>query len=333
MLIKELESDNFANLLEAYRNELQVHCYRMMGSLEDAEDMVQETFVRAWKKQDMLKDADAIRAWLYKIATNICLDALKKQSRRKIPRTGEDVSTVDKPIPADVNEPIWLQPYPDDLLPLMTGDNPAVKYAGKESITLAFMAVIHLLPARQRAVLILRDVLDWKAREVASLLDTSVSAVKSSLFRARTTLSENQEMLDSAEHNPLLNRDLQSQLDNYVRAWENANIDELMQLLTEDATFSMPPIPSWYRGREEIRQLVANTIFRGEAIGRWKLCVTSANAQVAYGLYRRNDEKAVYQFYGMQILSHKGQAIKDIITLRHLSFFKYFNLPETIALD
>ncbi len=333
MNINELDPNSFGSLIEPHRYELQVHCYRMLGSLEDAEDMVQETFVRAWKKRNSLQDSDALRAWLYKIATNACLDALKKQSRRNIPRTRESVSQAEEAIPSDVNEPVWLQPYPDELLPETTGDNPAAKFADKESITLAFMAVIHLLPPRQRAILLLRDVLDWKAREVASLLDTSVSAVKSALFRARTTLAENQEILDSAEHDPHLKADLQTQLEDYVRAWETANIDDLMQLLTDDASFSMPPIPSWYRGREEIRKLVTKTIFRGDASGRWKLLQTAANAQVAYGLYRKNDEAGAYQFYGVQILSHQGRAIKDIITLRQPEFFKYFNLPETLPLN
>jgi len=327
MSIHQLESDEFGSLIEPYRYELQVHCYRLMGSLEDAEDMVQETFTRAWLKRASLRDKDALRAWLYKIATNACLDVLKKQSRRQIPRTRDAVAYVADPIPSDVHEPIWLQPYPDDLLPVET-QTPDKEFSLRENITLAFIAVLHLLPPRQRAVLILRDVLGWKAKEVAGLMDTSVSAVKSTLFRARSTLADNQDVIADGQHD--LDENTQNQLEEYVRAWETANIDDLMQLLKADATFSMPPIPSWYRGRDEIRALVSKTIFRGDASGRWKLLPTNANSQPAYGLYRINPEAGQYEFYGIQVISMQNNGIADILTFRLPHMFAYFNLPETV---
>ena len=326
MELHRLDSEAFGRAVEPYRRELQVHCYRMLGSVEDAEDMVQETFMRAWNRRDSLREQSALRAWLYKIATNICLDTLKKQSRRMIPRTRQAVSSVDEPIPADVKDPVWLQPYPDDLLP------PDVKVSRSETITLAFIAVLHLLPPRQRAILILRDVLDWKAREVASLMDTSVSAVKSALFRARMTLADNQDVLTEGDTGLELDDSLQAKLDEYVTAWESANIEAFIATLKEDAIFSMPPIPSWYRGRDEIRALVAKTVFSGEAKGRWRLYPVLANRQPASGLYRLNEKEQHYQFYGIQVLRFKDGFISDSLTFRHFTLYRYFDLPATLPL-
>lgn len=325
------KNNPFAKRIEAYRPELHIHCYRMMGTLEDADDMVQETLIKAWNHRDSLKDPTALRAWLYKIASNTCLDALKKQSRRQIPRTHAPVAKVSQPIPSDINDPIWLQPYPDELLATHS-DGLETVVAKRENITLAFMAILHLLPPRQRAILILRDVLEFKAQEVASLLDTSVSAVKSALFRARTTLANQQANLSDIEHNLNLDVALEQQLRQYVTAWESANIDDLLQLLKEDAIFSMPPIPSWYRGHAEIKALVAKTIFRGDADGRWKLIPTKANTQPAFGLYRKAETQQHYQFYGVQVLTFKNQQIADILTFRHFTMYTYFNLPSNLPL-
>lgn len=320
----------FAKQIEVHRKELLVHCYRMMGSLEDADDMVQDTLVKAWTHRDSLKNPNALRAWLYKIASNTCLDMLKKRKRRKIPRTYMSVSKVANPIPSDVNEPIWLQPYPNDLLPLSNTDHVEDRLLNQENINLAFMTILHLLPPRQRAILILRDVLEFKASEVAKFLDTSISAVKSALFRARSTLVENQSNLADIEHDFNSNIQLELRLEDYILAWESANIDGLIQLLKEDATFSMPPIPSWYRGHAEIRALIGKTIFRGEANGRWKLYPTQANQQPAFGLYRKDEDKKAYVFYGIQVLTYKDKTISDILTFRHRTIYTYFNLPEQL---
>ncbi len=329
----EIDSETFGRLIEPYRHELQIHCYRMMGSIEEAEEMVQETFIRAWTRIHSLKNPDAFRSWLYKIATNICLDALKIRSRRVIPRTRQDVSYVDAPIPSEVADPIWLQPYPDELLPRDMDSNLDVVLVRKEQISLAFIAVIHLLPPRQRAVLLLSDVLEWKAREIASLMETSVSAVKSALYRARRTLDENQAVLTDGQDNIAVDEELQSRLEEYVEAWQSANVSDLMRLLTEDATFSMPPTPSWYRGRDEIRALVSKTIFRGSADARWHLMPTHANNQIAFGLYRIDDKTKAYEFYGIQVLSYKQLQISDILTFRNISLYHYFNLPRSIPIE
>lgn len=326
MNLSSINHDEFGVLIEQHRLELQAHCYRMMGSLHDAEDMVQETFLRAWRARETFEGRASLRAWLYKIATNVCLDGLKKRPQRFVPFTREAVSTLDEPIPPPVMEPIWLEPFPDDLL-VADEQNPEAYLIERESISLAFMAALHLLPPRQRAALILRDVLDWKATEVAALMDTTVSAVKSALHRARSTLTENGFSAAASS----LHESPQKQLEDYVRAWEMADVDALVQLLTEDATFSMPPIPSWYQGRDTIRGLVSKTVFAGNAQGRWRLLPTHANGQPAFGLYQQAEKPDLYNAYGIQVVVFSDALVADITTFRNPSLFSYFNLPVTLA--
>ena len=291
--------------------------------------MVQETFLRAWRRRDTYEGRASLRAWLYKIATNVCLDALRKRPRRAVPITRQPVSTLAEPIPASIMEPIWLEPYPDDLL-TPGDDNPEGRFSAQENIRLAFIAALHLLPPRQRAVLILRDVLDWQANEVAEGLDMTVAAVKSALHRARATLSD-QDLAGEGEAVRTLDEGSQSRLQAYVRAWETADIPALLLLLKEDATFSMPPIPSWYRGHAEIAGLTGKTIFSGEAQGRWHLLPTRANRQIAFGLYRQTEVKNVYDGYGIQVLTFGGDQIADITTFRNPALLPFFNLPARIA--
>jgi len=332
MLINNIDQTRFNQLVEAHRHELHVHCYRMMGSVEDAEDMVQETFIRAWKKLDSLQDVSALRAWLYRIATNICLDTLKSRSRRFLPQTHEPVSALDKPIPDDVNDPIWIQPYPDEFLNTESAPDPAVTLSQKEHITLAFIAVIQLLPPQQRAVLLLRDVLNWKAREVADLLETTVSSVKSALFRARKTLDSHQNLLEHTPYNAL-DKTGKEQLDRYLHAWENADIDTLVTLLKDDATFSMPPIPSWYRGVDNIRLILSSEVLAGaDATGRWKLISTSANGQSAFAMYLRDETNNAYQFYGVQLVTIDENKISNIITFRYPQLFSHFDCAEQLSI-
>lgn len=326
--LRVVDQHEFGTLAEPYRRELQAHCYRMVGSVQDAEDMVQETFLRAWRRRETFEGRASLRAWLYKIATNVCLDALEKRPRRVVPVTRHEVSTLDEPIPPDVTEPIWLEPYPDELL-APDDATPEGRVAARENITLAFIAALHLLPPRQRAVLILRDVLDWQASEVADLLDITVPAVKSALHRARTTLA-NHEHVGGVEGR--LDASVMPQLNHYVRAWETADINALLALLKADATFSMPPIPAWYRGRDTIGELVNRTVFRGEANGRWRLLPTRANGQPAFGLYRRDEALGVYSPYGIQVLTLDGGEIADIITFRNGVLFPYFKLPVSVPI-
>lgn len=327
--LNTIDQDAFGAMVEPHRRELQAHSYRMVGSVQDAEDMVQETFLRAWRRRDTFEGRASFRAWLYRIATNVCLDALKQRPRRAVPITRQEVSSLAEPIPPSIMEPIWLEPFPDELL-VSADDNPEGYFFARENITLAFIAALHLLPPRQRAVLMLRDVLDWQANEVAAALDMTVSAVKSALHRARATLSRRDLIPVEGEASQLLDDDAQIQLDDYVRAWETADIDALLRLLTEDATFSMPPIPSWYRGWDAIRGLTSKTVFSGQAHGRWRLLPTGANCQPAFGLYRQADDRGVYNAYGIQVLTIRGGLIADITTFRVPALFPHFNLPATL---
>jgi RNA polymerase sigma-70 factor (ECF subfamily) len=328
--LSNLDQDEFGAVLEPYRRALQAHCYRMMGSVQDAEDMVQETFLRAWRRRETFEARATLSAWLYKIATNVCLDALKKRPQRVVPITRQKESTLAEPIPASIMEPIWLEPYPDELL--STNDvDPEGYVVAQEHITMAFIAALHLLPARQRAILILRHVLDWQAHEVAEMLEISVAAVKSALHRAHATLANHKELsgISASVHYPL-DETLQMQLEAYVRAWERADISALLQLLKEDATFSMPPIPAWYRGRDTIGELTSRTIFSGQAGGRWRLLPTRANRQIAFGLYRKGDLGG-YDAYGIQVVTFEDSLITDIVTFRNPSLFPHFSLPLTLA--
>lgn len=325
--VTRLDQAEFGAWVEPHRRELQAHCYRMVGSVQDAEDMVQETFLRAWRRRETFEGRAPFRAWLYRIATNICLDALGKHPRRFVPLTWQNVSTLEEPIPPAVMEPVWLEPYPDVLL-APTDTQPEGRFTARENITLAFVVALHRLPPRQRAVLILRDVLDWQASEVADLLDMTISAVKSALHRARTTL---------AEYNPTdtskteLDEITRLQLDDYVRAWETADINTLLGLLKEDATFSMPPIPSWYQGHDAIRGLTGKTVFSGQANGRWRLLPTNANRQIAFGLYRVGETPGTHHGYGIQVLTYHGGLISDITTFRNPALLARFDLPLSLS--
>lgn len=331
--LQELTPQEFSTVTEPYRHELQVHCYHMLGTVQDAEDLVQETLLRAWHRRATYAGRASVRSWLYKIATNLCLDALAKRKRRTLPSTRQPASDLHAPIPPDVNEPIWLEPFPDALL-VPTELLPENQLLAREAINLAFLALLHKLPPRQRAVLLLRDVLEWPANEVAILLDLTVPAVKSLLFRARQTLAEQgqRSTLDDAQ---FTSGDLAmyTLLQRYVSAWESADLDSLVALLKEDATFAMPPIPAWYQGRTTIGGLVAKTVFGGDAQGRWRLLPTRANGQPAFGLYRvgGQDSARVYQAYGIQVLTVADLQIADIITFRVPTLFPKFGLPVRIV--
>jgi RNA polymerase sigma-70 factor (ECF subfamily) len=327
MSVSVQEQTEFGARVETYRRELHAHCYRMMGSIQDADDMVQETFLRAWRGRETVEEVASPRAWLYRIATNVCLDALKRQPKRAVPATREAASTLAEPIPQKIVEPIWLEPYPDIMLQAANDQNPEEQVTRREHITMAFIVALHRLPPRQRATLLLRDVLDWSAGEVAALLQTTVSAVKSALHRAHATLANHAD----AEPSWMLDQAMQRQLDAYVRAWEAADIPALIRLLKDDATFSMPPIPSWYRGKETIGALTALTVFSGQAQGRWRLLPTGANGRSAFAVYHRSEIPGLYRAHGIQLVTLPDRLISDITTFIDPVLFAHFNLPLTIS--
>jgi len=329
--LMDMNQPEFGALVESYQRELRAHCYRMLGSLQEADEMAQETFWRAWDRRETFEGRATFRAWLYKIATNLCIDSLRKRARRGLPITHGNASSLDQPMRSAINEPIWLEPFPFDF-PAPEAYNPEAKYSMSESIKLAFLTSLHLLPPRQRAVLILRDVLDWRTEEVADALDQSVPSVKSALHRARATLARHHQNIQPEtipDHIP--DETLRRQLDRYVKSWENADVDGLVALLKDESTFSMPPTPSWYRGREDIGGLVRKTIFSGQARGRWRLVPTRTNGQPGFGLYKLNEETGNYEGYGIQVVTFDGEQIADITTFRNPALIQYFDLPATLA--
>lgn len=323
---------HFSQLTEPYRPELQVHCYRMLGSLEDAEDLVQETLLRAWRSLDTYAGRASLRAWLYKIATNACLDVLDKRSRRVLPTFTQAPANPRQPHIPSLDGVFWLEPFPDVLLPGVPS-NPEAHYSLQESVRLAFLVALQHLPPRQRAVLLLRDVLDWRAKEVAEQLDMTLSAVNSALHRARTTLRTNFHHDDAMAIGREGQADppIQQVLDQYIEAWQTADIDRLVALLKVDATFSMPPSPSWYQGREAIFTFLATSRLLGEVPRQWQLVPTRANAQPAFGLYQYESERDAYGASAIQVLTLYEKQIADVTTFVNPALFSRFNLPAELV--
>lgn len=327
------DQEAFQQLTEPYRRELMVHCYRLLGSLDDAEDLVQETFLRAWRGLDTFVRPLYFRAWLYKIATNTCLNELARRAPRLLPNRVSPASDPATPLAPPSLEPIWLQPYPDTWLPETTLD-PEARYAVQEKISLAFALALQLLPARQRAVLILCDVLDWSANETAELLEMTVSAVNSALHRARATLAENRPAEDDTTGRPLPGGVPASEvLGSYVQALQNADVAGLVALLKDAAIFTMPPIPTWFQGSTVIGAFLAQALFAGDAAGRWRLLPAGANLQPAFSLYARDDMAGVYRPYAIQVLAIDGVAgrIAEIVSFADSSLFARFGLPLELA--
>jgi RNA polymerase sigma-70 factor (ECF subfamily) len=314
----------FDTLVGPYRRELLVHCYQMLGSLHDAEDLVQETLLRAWEKRATLTNPGSYRAWLYRIATNLCLNMLTRVPRRSLPPETHPQSDPTRPSPPRLREPIWLEPFPDELLADQHTD-PENRALQREHIALAFLVALQHLTPTQRAILLLREVLEWEASEVAEWLNLSVPAVNSALQRARRALHQFHKGSEApmAEPRP----QLQSLLDRYMALWEQADISGFVALLREDAWFTMPPIPAWFQGRAAIATVLRTRIFTP---GRqWHLLPTRANGSPAFGLYRREAEADVYQFFGLVVLGVEGKQIGSLVAFLELSSLSSFGLPPT----
>jgi RNA polymerase sigma-70 factor, ECF subfamily len=295
----------FAQLTSPYRRELQVHCYRMVGSLHDAEDLVQETMLRAWRRLDGFGERTSLRRWLYRIATNACLNALGREPRVLLFPTGGDP---DPPALARVH---WLEPYPDSLLP---DADPQARLDLRESIALAFLAAIQHLPPRQRAMLLLFDVLGWSAAEIAELLDTSVAAVNSGLQRARATL-ETRPSPRPTEHDELV------LMQRFVEAWERVDIQGLVELLREDAVMAMPPEPAWFPGAAAIGEFFATVPGEGD-LTRIKLVPTRANLRPALAAYFDGEA------YGIMVFEVRGDRIAEIVGFADAArIYDRFGLP------
>lgn len=319
----------FAGLVERYRRELRVHCYRMLGSFEDAEDMVQETFLRAWRKRGSFQGRSTFRAWLYRIATNACLDALERRPPRVLPpQVAAPADPRVPPLPT-VDLP-WLQPYPDRLLERIAPPDaePDAALVAKETIELAFQVAIQHLTPRQRAVLILRDVLGWSAKETAMLLDTGVDSVNSAVRRARSTLKKHlpaRRLEWAPDSDPT--RQERSLLRRYMAAHERGDVVALAALLREDARLTMPPTPTWYDGRDAVVAFHAQ-LFAVQY--EWRLLVTRMNRQPAVAFYTRRHGESEYRASGIDVLRIQDGLVSriDAFLLPHL--FPAFGLPPTM---
>ena len=317
----------FGELTGAYLGELRVHCYRMLGSLQDAEDMLQETLLAAWRGLDGYEGRASLRTWLYQIATNRCLNALRANSRR--PRAEMPDPSFVTTEPTRRGSPVWAEPYPDVLLP-DHGAGPEARYEAKESIALAFVAAIQHLPPRQRAVLVLRDVLGFRAAEVGSLLEVSEPAVNSALQRARATMASRLPRLDrdrASLPRSARQRDLAAR---FATAFANHDIDGVVALLTDDAWLTMPPITLEYQGPVAIGRFLRD-VAASHGGRPYRLVPTGANGQPAYGLYVCDDRSPGYRAYGMVVLTLDGDRISSITRFVDNSLMSWFGLPGSLA--
>jgi RNA polymerase sigma-70 factor (ECF subfamily) len=318
----DTRNDEFSRAADPYRRELLAHCYRMLGSVHDAEDLVQETYLRAWRSYDGFEGRSSVRTWLHRIATRACLTALEGRGRRPLP-TGLGAP------PAEASDPLerrpevpWLEPIPDALV----AADPAAVVTARDSVRLALVAALQHLPPRQRAVLVLREVLQWRAAEVADLLGTTAAAVNSMLQRARAQLDEaapDEETV--AEPTAADQRRL---LDRYVAAFEAKDIAGIVDLFTRDAVWEMPPFTAWYRGAETIGQLIDRQC-PAAGPGDMRLLPTRANGQPAFGLYVRGTD-GVHRAFNLPVLTVGRSGVTHVACFFDLTLFRTFGLPEVL---
>jgi RNA polymerase sigma-70 factor (TIGR02960 family) len=310
----------FRELTEPHRRELQVHCYRMLGSLQDSEDALQDTLLAAWQGLDGFEGRASVRTWLYRIATNQCLSALRSARRR--PAKEWDMP-VDLPEPTRLSEIVWLEPYPDAALP----PDPAARYEQTEAVSLAFVTALQVLPARQRAVLILREVLGYHASEVADMLDSTVESVNSALKRARASLQRRLPPPGQASPAPVFGSSAEQELvAKFVRAYQSGDVDALVALLTADVSVSMPPIPLEYQGRDVVARFYANIFGAGRV---YDLVPTRANGQQAFGAYLRTPTGGIRHGAGLLVLTLTGEKICALTRFDN-SVFPWFGLPASL---
>jgi RNA polymerase sigma-70 factor, ECF subfamily len=324
------DEDAFRDLVEGHRSELAAHCYRMLGSHHDAEDALQDTLIRAWRGLAGFQRGRPFRPWLYKIATNVCLDTLAHRPKRALPTDlgmpagpGDDAG-------APPAEPVWLEPYPSEVLRIPEGvAGPEARYERREAVELAFVAALQLLPARQRAALILRDVLGFSAAEVAGALETTPASVNSALQRARETIERRlPARSQQATLRALGDERVRALVDAYVRAWETADVDALAAMLAEDARLAMPPFPNWWRGRDTIAAVLTHpdSPFREP----WRYVPTHANGQLAAAAYLWNAGQQSYEATGLDVLTLADDRIVQITAFATPEIFARFGLPARL---
>ncbi len=313
--------DDFGLLADSYRKELLAHCYRMLGSVDEAEDQVQDTLLRAWRSYGDFEGRSSMRTWLYRIATNSCLRALETRERRPLPSgLGAPADDASAPVSAPALDVPWLQPMPDAMIAGSAAD-PASVVASRAGIRLAMVAALQYLPGRQRAVLILRDVLGWRAAEVAELLGTSPAAANSALQRARARMAS----LAPAEEDigEPVEPGLRDVLDRYATAWETADVPALTELLRGDAVLEMPPLLTWFTGRSAIGEFLARVVLPRP--GEFRMLPVAANGQPAFAAYMREDGR--HRAHAIQVLTAGAGRISRIVSFNDAALFPAFGLP------
>jgi RNA polymerase sigma-70 factor (ECF subfamily) len=307
------DQDAFGRLVEPYRRELHAHCYRMLGSVHDAEDAMQETLLRAWRGLARFEGRSAFRSWLYTVATNTCLNHIARRPKRVLPVDYGPATDPHAGPGEPVVETLWVEPYPDEAVSL--GDEtsaPDASYELRESIELAFIVALQQLPATQRAVLILREVLGFSAAEVAEALGTTVASVNSALQRARKAVAERTpEQSQQATLRSIGDEDLRELVTTYVDAWERNDVDTVVAMLAEDATFAMPPLASWFGPLPEIREFLAGFPLSG--MWRWRAMPTRANGQIALGFYAWDEATGTHLPFALNVLTLRGREITDVV--------------------
>jgi RNA polymerase sigma-70 factor (ECF subfamily) len=321
------DQDAFRDLVEPHRLALHAHCYRMLGSLHDAEDALQETLLRAWRGLFGFEGGRPLRPWLYKIATNVCLNAIAKRPKRMLPGDQTPSSGADAGPGKPIVEGVWLEPYPDEHLGLADGyEGPDARYERRESVELAFVAALQHLPARQRAVLILREVLGFSAREVAESLETTAASVNSALQRARAAVEDRlPAQSQQATLRSLGDAGLRAVVQRYIEAWENRDVDAITALLVEDARFAMPPFPNWFAGRDTVVEFIVAT---GKP--RLRHVVTRASGQPAIGWYVQRPAPAEYVATAIEVLTLEGARVREIVAFASPELFTHFGLQPTL---
>src|SRR5918994_2908007 len=331
------DEDAFRRLVEPYRAPLHAHCYRMLGSVHDAEDALQDALLRAWRGLCGFHGRGKVRNWLYRIATNACLDAVSRRPKRVLPIDyGQPVGDEGHELGEPVAESLWVEPYPDEIMGLEDGyAGPAARYEQREAVELAFIAALQHLPPRQRAVLILREVLGFSAKEVADTLETTVASVNSALQRARKAVDERlPDASQQATLRTLGDRRIRAIVERYMDAWERGDVDGIVELLAEDATITMPPMATWFRG-EDVVVFLTEWAFSGRAYGaegnrRVRVVQAHANGQPAIGTYAWNEDAAAYLPTVLQVLTFDGDRVAEITGFVDPSVFPRFGLPESL---
>jgi RNA polymerase sigma-70 factor (ECF subfamily) len=306
------DEDAYRQLVEPHRNELHAHCYRMLGSVHDADDALQDALLRAWRALDRFEGRGALRPWLYKIATNTSLDVINKRPKRTLPIEHGPASDPQDGPGIPLLESVWVEPYPDETLGIEDGyAAPDASYERRESVELAFIAALQHLPANQRAVLILREVLGYSAQEAADMLDTSVASVNSALQRARATVDERlPEQSQQETLRTIGDERLQEIVEQYIEAMNSGDVHTVVSMLAEDATWSMPPATAWYRGLETVADFLRVGPLSGK--WRWRRLAANANGQPAVAAYTFDDGAGCFRPFALDVITLEGDRIKEV---------------------